>query len=229
MKNLLDMLTAEQIEKLKGLGIEEIKRHFSNPLYIKADEMAKQTRIDQIIKGAQKYPEPLNPASWSGKELVIHAFQENIDQQHYLVAMLEKFEEMEREIERLKQELEEAQSAANDAAKTAEQFMDDKHFYMDELKKLEKQYKREMEKMRQLTDFLIETFPDARNTGDHCIDAAIYIIKGLKAENEDLKKADKVMIVNVEGSAKSDYKTPEEIKETLEKMTRKFAEMEDLK
>jgi hypothetical protein len=182
---LMDMLTPEQIEQLKGLNIKTIEAHFSNPIYLKADAMAQEVRRDQIIKGAQKYDEPLNPASWTPKQLIQHAFQENIDQQHYLAALQEKFEAMERELQ--------AVSGL---------------------------YKREIEKMGELTEFLVKTFPDAGNAGDHCIDIAIELIKELKAQNENLKMAQKVTIVNVQNGiefAKEITKFKDELAELFKK------------
>lgn len=58
--------------------------------YEKALKTFQRVQKSQINKGLDKYPEPLNPDSWTTIELIEHALQENIDQLHYLTAMLEK-------------------------------------------------------------------------------------------------------------------------------------------
>lgn len=89
-KELEEFLTKDQIEQLKNVDIATIDKHFSNSVYYNAAKMAHNTRNDQIIKGLKKYDEPLNPQSWEPQELIQHAFDENIDQQHYLAALSEK-------------------------------------------------------------------------------------------------------------------------------------------
>jgi len=60
------------------------------PLYKTAREQWLRVHFEQIAKGAAKYPEPLNPESWTQLQLIEHAMQENIDQFHYLCAAREK-------------------------------------------------------------------------------------------------------------------------------------------
>jgi len=67
----------------------DIPKHYFHPLYQKAREHFQRVHMAQIEKGAAKYPEPLNPASWTADQLVEHAMQENVDQMHYLTALLE--------------------------------------------------------------------------------------------------------------------------------------------
>lgn len=94
-KDLLDDLTPDQVEALKTIDFDTVKRHFANKVYKQAANITAEIRRDQIIKGAGKYPEPLNPDSWSAEQLIRHGLEENIDQQHYLVALLDKVEKME--------------------------------------------------------------------------------------------------------------------------------------
>lgn len=75
------------------------------PFYDKAREMWQETQNEQILKGLKKYPEPFNPHSWTPKELLKHAMQENVDQAHYLVGLYEQLEEQEKEINRLQAEI----------------------------------------------------------------------------------------------------------------------------
>lgn len=76
----------QQAERLKEL-IEQYQRHHNNPVYVEAREQFLATQQQQINKGAEKYPEPLNPASWSVKELAQHAFEEAADLTHYIKAL----------------------------------------------------------------------------------------------------------------------------------------------
>lgn len=66
-----------------------------NPLYLQADILHRETKEEQLIKAAAKYPEPLNPHSWTGLELTKHAFQELIDLEHYITALHMKVEALE--------------------------------------------------------------------------------------------------------------------------------------
>jgi len=74
----------------KGLKQMDITKHLFHPLYNDAHATWVSEQHNQIAKGAEKYPEPLNPASWTFEELFRHAVQENVDQMHYLQAMFEK-------------------------------------------------------------------------------------------------------------------------------------------
>jgi hypothetical protein len=64
-----------------------LSRHNRNPLYADARRYFEDKQRGQIAKGAEKYPEPLNAASWSIAQLVDHAMEEAVDQVHYLTAL----------------------------------------------------------------------------------------------------------------------------------------------
>lgn len=87
----------------------EIKKYHSNPLYVDARRMYEDTQKRQINKGLEKYPEPLNADSWSIDDLVQHAFDELVDQSHYIIAL--KFKS-----DRMKKELKSALHMVNQAA-----------------------------------------------------------------------------------------------------------------
>lgn len=70
-------------------------KHFNHPFYKKVDQITDEVKEMQIRKGAEKYPEPFTPSSWTGKELAIHALQELRDGQVYVVGLLERIEELE--------------------------------------------------------------------------------------------------------------------------------------
>jgi hypothetical protein len=80
--------------------LDEIKHH----LYRSARRLWQIIQLQQIEKGEAKYPEPLTPSSWTFKELVEHAVQENVDQMHYLMAIQIKCERMASENHFLKNE-----------------------------------------------------------------------------------------------------------------------------
>lgn len=96
----LEELVAEARQQPGGEEIlrnwaAETMRHHSNPLYHKAAEWTAKARAAAINKGAGKYPQPLNPHTYTFLELFDHAMAENIDQQHYLTALRMKYEAFE--------------------------------------------------------------------------------------------------------------------------------------
>ena len=80
---------------------ENLLKHFNHPFYQKVDQITDEVKLMQIRKGAEKYPEPFTPSSWTGKELAVHALQELRDGQVYVVGMLERIEEYEQAIDRI--------------------------------------------------------------------------------------------------------------------------------
>lgn len=107
MNALEKYLTAEELEiinKKPGLLVDILRNHLTHPLYKAANFAWQRTQIQQIVKGAEKYPEPLNPDSWTAKQLVEHALQENVDQVHYLVSLGEKVEELEKLADKYKED-----------------------------------------------------------------------------------------------------------------------------
>ena len=68
------------------------------PFYKKARDLWMETQINQIIKGLQKYNEPLTPKRHTAKQLLNHAMEESVDLTHYLIALDEVIEEKERTI-----------------------------------------------------------------------------------------------------------------------------------
>jgi hypothetical protein len=102
MKQLEKYLTQDELNELAGKPklLEKLHTHLSNPLYKEANFNWQRTQLQQIIKGAEKYNEPLNPASWTGAQLIEHAMQENIDQAHYLTAIGEKVKELEKALQK---------------------------------------------------------------------------------------------------------------------------------
>lgn len=97
-KTLKELMTPELLAALQQPGAKEILdqwaantlAHHKHPLYKEATNYWLETQAGQINKGAAKYPEPLNPSSWSFKELLDHAMQENVDQVHYITALRTK-------------------------------------------------------------------------------------------------------------------------------------------
>jgi hypothetical protein len=121
--------TADEIDKLVELGPEKIAReifhnkpgcrckdceklrnnaakHLEHPFYSEANKYREQERIGQIVKGSEKYKEPFDPTSWTAKELLSHAMQENVDQGHYIYGLYTKIEALEMELAQAKQEAE---------------------------------------------------------------------------------------------------------------------------
>ena len=78
-------------------------RHLDHPFYREARECWQFAQQGQIRKGSEKYPEPFTPSSWTVRELLDHAMQENVDQAHYIYGMYQKVQEMEKELAELRQ------------------------------------------------------------------------------------------------------------------------------
>lgn len=83
----------------------------AHPLYKSAHERFLRAEEQQNIKAAAKYPEPLNPASWSAEELGDHYAQESVDQGRYVEALVAKCKALEAENAKLKDDLETLESA----------------------------------------------------------------------------------------------------------------------
>lgn len=86
IKKIVDTLDNPEV----AVAVENLRRHRANKVYIEAAKLWLETQQGQIEKGAAKYPEPLNPDSWTESQLINHALQENVDQAHYLTALLQK-------------------------------------------------------------------------------------------------------------------------------------------
>ena len=73
--------------------MDEIMNH---ELYRRNQKALKEVTEAQIIKGYEKYGEPLISSEWGGKQLIRHAREELVDLGHYIAALEEKIEELER-------------------------------------------------------------------------------------------------------------------------------------
>lgn len=83
------------------MSIEEQNNH---PLYKDAHERFLRAEEQQNIKAAAKYPEPLNPASWTEDQLGDHAAQEAVDMLRYIEALVAKCRYLEADNDRLHDE-----------------------------------------------------------------------------------------------------------------------------
>lgn len=70
-----------------------------HPLYRDAHDRFLRAEAEQNIKAAAKYPEPLNPASWTAEQLGDHFAQESVDQGRYVEALVAKCKALEDELE----------------------------------------------------------------------------------------------------------------------------------
>jgi hypothetical protein len=112
-KCISEDLSGERCEKqceacesaYKRLEEKRKHEHLSSPFYKRSEDFRANVKRGQILKGAKKYPEPFNPHSWTAEELLVHAMQENVDQEHYQYGLYEKIIELEKENERLKVEI----------------------------------------------------------------------------------------------------------------------------
>jgi exonuclease VII small subunit len=85
---------------------------------------------DQIIKGAEKYTDPL-PGNWTAKQLIRHGKEENVDQFVYYEALEMVVERMENRLAELEhietyyEQEKEARKAAENRANLAEKQLKD--------------------------------------------------------------------------------------------------------
>jgi len=136
----------------------------NHPLYKDAHERFLRAEEQQNIKAAAKYPEPLNPASWSAEQLADHAAQEAVDMLRYIEALKVKCERLGWENRKLRFGLSSARSSfttiksmnttmfrssAEKAAKRITELLDDEA----ELKERAEQFREIFEKqMEQYAD-----------------------------------------------------------------------------
>ena len=71
------------------VNMDEIMNH---ELYRRNQKALKEVTEAQIIKGYEKYGEPLISSEWGGKQLIRHAREELVDLGHYIAALEEKVE-----------------------------------------------------------------------------------------------------------------------------------------
>lgn len=75
-------------------SIENKLKHLKHPFYDEANEYREMVRNEQILKGAEKYPEPFNPFSWTPEQLIQHFMQENVDQSHYAFGLYQQIQKL---------------------------------------------------------------------------------------------------------------------------------------
>jgi predicted lipoprotein len=77
---------------------ETEQKHLNHQFYKDAKAYIEKMRIGQILKGANKYPEPFTTASWTSEQIIQHAMQENVDQAHYIYAAMERMWQLEKDL-----------------------------------------------------------------------------------------------------------------------------------
>lgn len=80
-------IDAEVIKPEVDKKAENEKKHLEHDFYRQSHNYREEVRKQQILKGAEKYPEPFTPDSWSDRELIDHTMMENVDQGHYIVGL----------------------------------------------------------------------------------------------------------------------------------------------
>lgn len=98
---LLKYLTREQAQRVKQLDPEKVEEHFGNEFYDKAREAWRDKQVNQVLKGAEKYPETFNPDHWTNVELFEHAAEELVDGWHYLVALKQRTSQLQTKLDRI--------------------------------------------------------------------------------------------------------------------------------
>lgn len=100
-RRLAEMIETRNFDEVLD-AVARMKRYYDNPVYVEALDMYIKTQSAQIEKGMKKYPEPLNHSSWSIDELAQHAFDELVDQSHYIKALQFKGKQLEGQVEHFK-------------------------------------------------------------------------------------------------------------------------------
>jgi predicted transcriptional regulator len=102
---------------------DRLERWLGNVLYKRVKASQAEILHNQIVKGAEKYSDPL-PGKWTAKQLIRHGKEENIDQFVYYEALEIVVEQMESTITDLNARLFEAtQRAENAEKKLADQYV----------------------------------------------------------------------------------------------------------
>lgn len=83
-----DTIISTEIYRRAKLAI--VTEYVSSP---KVREIIFNAQRKQVAYGIDKYPEPLNPNTWSIPETMEHIFDESIDRLHYLIMLLIKVEQ----------------------------------------------------------------------------------------------------------------------------------------
>lgn len=97
MKQLSKYLTAFQLHQISEKGpefAEKLNKQLSHQLYKDANFMYNQVQLQQLVKAAEKYPNPLNEDDWTNEEMLEHGFQELVDQSHYFMMMKNRMEKL---------------------------------------------------------------------------------------------------------------------------------------
>lgn len=102
VRNSMDLITNPN---------ENLAKHRANPFYEDVLSFWLGIRDGQIKKGAEKYPEPFNPDSWSVEELAVHAMQENVDQAVYITGMRDRLRKQQQHIRNLEDRVKELEDA----------------------------------------------------------------------------------------------------------------------
>jgi lipopolysaccharide biosynthesis regulator YciM len=110
---------------------ERKEKHLNSPFYKTVKEKVEHFALQQILKGAETYPEPFNPDSWTEEQLYEHTMQELADAQNYSTGMLDRMVKQRQEIERLNKENENQLHYINSARKDYTQSIET----IDELRK----------------------------------------------------------------------------------------------
>lgn len=105
-KRMERLLSPEELEMIAEKGtkfLEDFKLQQSNKLYKDANYLYQRTQLKQLVKATEKYPQPLTDDDYTSEELIDHAFQELVDQSHYLTSLYNKVKKLELEVSRLKE------------------------------------------------------------------------------------------------------------------------------
>lgn len=65
----------------------KLEDQLNHPFYQDVEEFRNEVKAETMIKAAEKYDEPFDPASWTGDELANHAMMENYDQSVYITGL----------------------------------------------------------------------------------------------------------------------------------------------
>jgi predicted nuclease with TOPRIM domain len=125
------------------------EKHINHPFYKKVKENVEKFAMQQILKGAETYPEPFNPDSWTEEELYEHNMQELADAQNYSTGMFDRLIKQRKEIERLNKENENQLHYINSARKDYTQSIET----IDELRKEIRQLNEDTMKIESVSDF----------------------------------------------------------------------------
>jgi len=100
--NMLKYFSPEELADLESRGpefLENFGKQLKSDLYHDSNHLYQKTQYKQLIKATEKYDGPLDHNKFTAEELINHAYEELVDQSHYLMSLLLKIKVYESQLQ----------------------------------------------------------------------------------------------------------------------------------